>query len=149
MEKQVMKFNELRDLIKYSREALECLKEFSDPQHGPADFSETIALLKHSLERAGTCEDPCEACQEYESEEVDSEGTPLCRKCFLELEKDHLEEEYKKAKLTILDREIEICNLREELADSYVELSGKITHSSQCATSVAPAQTPKKCDCAA
>jgi hypothetical protein len=35
----------------------------------------------------------------------------------------------------------------EVLADLYIKLSGKSTHSSDCATSVAPAETPGPCDC--
>jgi hypothetical protein len=41
----------------------------------------------------------------------------------------------------------EINDLREMLADAYIELSGKKIHTSDCATSRAPAQTPGKCDC--
>lgn len=51
-EKPTKKDQPIMDLIKYSKEALECLREVSDPTHGPYDFSETIALLDHSIERA-------------------------------------------------------------------------------------------------
>lgn len=39
--------------------------------------------------------------------------------------------------------------LREELAEAYIKLSGKSTHTSDCATSNAPAMEPGPCDCAA
>lgn len=43
--------------------------------------------------------------------------------------------------------ESEICNLRELLAEAYAELSGKISHASDCAVSQAPAMTPGRCNC--
>lgn len=42
----------------------------------------------------------------------------------------------------------ENARLREDLADSYVKLSGVSDHASDCATSSAPAITPGPCDCA-
>ena len=39
--------------------------------------------------------------------------------------------------------------LREELAATYVCLSGTVQHASDCATSNAPAMEPGPCDCAA
>jgi len=44
--------------------------------------------------------------------------------------------------------ETENSRLREDLADSYVKLSGVSDHASDCATSSAPAITPGPCDCA-
>lgn len=41
----------------------------------------------------------------------------------------------------------EISALREMLADAYKELSGLAHHSSDCATSRAPAETPGRCNC--
>ena len=41
----------------------------------------------------------------------------------------------------------EIERLREELADAYVKLSGKSIHTSDCATSNAPAMEPGPCNC--
>lgn len=38
-------------------------------------------------------------------------------------------------------------DLREQLADAYIEISGKSEHTSDCATSVSPASFPGKCDC--
>lgn len=35
----------------------------------------------------------------------------------------------------------------EVLADLYIKASGKTIHASDCATSVAPAETPGPCDC--
>ena len=49
---------------------------------------------------------------------------------------------------TIEELESEISNLRELLASAYIKISGKRKHSSDCATSDAPAYTPKECDCA-
>ena len=50
-----------------------------------------------------------------------------------------------------MDREEELENeigdLRELLAIAYIKLSGKRIHASDCATSDAPAYTPKECDC--
>jgi len=43
--------------------------------------------------------------------------------------------------------EKEIGDLREKLAAAYVELSGKLIHASDCATSCSPAETPGRCDC--
>ena len=43
--------------------------------------------------------------------------------------------------------EKEVGKLRELLAEAYKELSGKKNHSSDCATSQAPAMTPGRCDC--
>jgi len=42
----------------------------------------------------------------------------------------------------------ENARLKEDLADSYVKLSGVSDHASDCATSSAPAITPGPCDCA-
>ena len=39
--------------------------------------------------------------------------------------------------------------VKELLAQAYIELSGKKVHTSDCATSGAPAYTPRKCDCEA
>lgn len=36
---------------------------------------------------------------------------------------------------------------RELLAAAYIELSGKIVHASDCATSMAPAYLPGRCNC--
>lgn len=41
----------------------------------------------------------------------------------------------------------EIGELRELLAQTYIRLSGKRKHYSDCATSNAPAYTPGECDC--
>lgn len=41
----------------------------------------------------------------------------------------------------------EIAELREKLADAYIQLSGRNAHHSDCATSAAPAETPGPCDC--
>lgn len=46
-----------------------------------------------------------------------------------------------------MGQETEISKLREELADAYIELSGKKVHSNTCATSLAPAEHPGPCDC--
>lgn len=35
----------------------------------------------------------------------------------------------------------------EQLANKYITESGKKIHSSDCATSIAPAETPGRCDC--
>ena len=48
-------------------------------------------------------------------------------------------------KLAADDREI--GELRELLASAYIKISGKRRHASDCATSDAPAYTPKECDC--
>ena len=39
-----------------------------------------------------------------------------------------------------------ITDLREELAQVYIELSGKTEHTSDCATSYAPAMKPGRCN---
>ena len=44
-------------------------------------------------------------------------------------------------------RENEIDRLREELAEAYIKLSGKSIHTSDCATSNAPAMEPGPCNC--
>ena len=44
-------------------------------------------------------------------------------------------------------KENEIDRLREELAEAYIKLSGKSTHTSDCATSNAPAMDPGPCNC--
>jgi hypothetical protein len=44
-------------------------------------------------------------------------------------------------------KENEIDRLREELAEAYIELSGKSIHASDCATSNAPAMDPGPCNC--
>jgi hypothetical protein len=41
--------------------------------------------------------------------------------------------------MTLIDNEV--------LADLYIKASGKTQHSSDCATSIAPAETPRPCDC--
>lgn len=41
----------------------------------------------------------------------------------------------------------QISSLRERLADAYIKLSGKDEHASDCATSCAPAEDPRPCDC--
>ena len=41
----------------------------------------------------------------------------------------------------------EIDRLREELAEAYIKLSGKSLHTSDCATSYAPAMEPGPCTC--
>lgn len=41
----------------------------------------------------------------------------------------------------------EIDRLREELAEAYIKLSGKSIHTSDCATSNAPAMDPGPCNC--
>ena len=41
----------------------------------------------------------------------------------------------------------EVGELRELLASAYIKISGKRIHASDCATSDAPAYTPKECDC--
>jgi hypothetical protein len=41
------------------------------------------------------------------------------------------------------------ARLREKLADAYKLASGKTAHSSDCATSLAPAEEPGPCDCIA
>ena len=41
----------------------------------------------------------------------------------------------------------ELESLREELAEAYIALSGRADHSSDCATSNAPAMKPGPCDC--
>lgn len=40
-----------------------------------------------------------------------------------------------------------VDRLREELAEAYIKLSGKSTHTSDCATSNAPAMDPGPCNC--
>ena len=44
-------------------------------------------------------------------------------------------------------KENEIDRLREELAEAYIKLSGKSIHTSDCATSYAPAMEPGPCNC--
>ena len=56
----------------------------------------------------------------------------------------------KKAELfaNMLDKlSAETGEARELLAGAYIELSGKKHHSSDCATSNAPAMLPGRCDC--
>lgn len=50
-----------------------------------------------------------------------------------------------KSRIEALSTENE--KLREELAAAYIKLSGKTIHTSDCATSNAPAMNPGPCDC--
>ena len=43
--------------------------------------------------------------------------------------------------------DFELGDTREQLADAYIELSGKSIHSLDCNTSKAPAMRPEKCNC--
>lgn len=47
----------------------------------------------------------------------------------------------------VRDTSWELSRVRKLLAGAYIELSGKKIHASDCATSDAPAKTPKRCDC--
>jgi len=47
--------------------------------------------------------------------------------------------------LSVAEREL--AHVRELLADAYKDASGRELHASDCATSCAPAETPKPCDC--
>lgn len=58
-----------------------------------------------------------------------------------------LKQEIQALKDALAQTERELSDVRELLADDYVELSGKSVHASDCATSNAPAFTPGKCDC--
>lgn len=48
---------------------------------------------------------------------------------------------------TMFTVENELARVRELLAEAYKIASGYVDHASDCATSSAPAETPRPCDC--
>ena len=50
-------------------------------------------------------------------------------------------------KAELATTEADAGRIREELADAYKKASGRESHLNDCATSVAPAETPGPCDC--
>ena len=63
------------------------------------------------------------------------------------LDSDAIDKQRAEAADCIEALKAEVGGLREELAAAYIKLSGKSIHTSDCATSNAPAKEPGPCNC--